>query len=180
MSRRFQVVVAGAGMVGLALAALLARSRHQAALDVTVVDAGPRPDFDSTGDVDLRVSAVSLGSARILSDAGAWPEIAAIRASSFEGMRVWDARTSVDGPETLVFDAADFAVPELGFIVENALIRHALLQVVAQGDTDLRFSTAIEDLQSLDDDGGSRVELTLATGERLRPDLVPSERYSLY
>ena len=172
MSRRFQVVVAGAGMVGLALAALLARSRHQAALDVTVVDAGPRPDFDSTGDVDLRVSAVSLGSARILSDAGAWPEIAAIRASSFEGMRVWDARTSVDGPETLVFDAADFAVPELGFIVENALIRHALLQVVAQGDTDLRFSTAIEDLQSLDDDGGSRVELTLATGERLRPDLV--------
>lgn len=177
MSDRFDIVVVGAGMIGLATAALLARSRHRSALSITVVDAGPRPAFDSAADVDLRVSAISLGSGAILDACGAWESVTATRACSFEGMRVWDARSESDGPETLVFDAADFAVPELGFIVENGLIRHALLEVVGREDVDLRFSTAIEEFEASpapEHSGGSpaRFNVTLATGERLKPDLV--------
>lgn len=177
MSDRFSIVIVGAGMVGLATAARLARSDHRAALDITVVDAGPRPVFDDQADVDLRVSAISLGSANMLAAVDAWESVLDTRASSFEGMRVWDAKSETDGAEALVFDAADFAIPELGFIVENGLIRHALLKVLAEAQVDLRFSTAIENLERLPGSDqpaatSGRFALTLASGERLQPDLL--------
>jgi 2-octaprenylphenol hydroxylase len=171
MTRRFSIVIAGAGMVGLTIAARLARSRQRASFDLAVVDAGSRPDFDVAADVGLRVSAVSLGSARILDEVGAWDRVLANRACAFQGMRVWDARGSIDGPDTLAFDAADFAVPELGFIVENALIRQALLQVLTDADIDLRFSTAIGSVRHRAE-AGAGFDVTLDGGEDLRPDLL--------
>ena len=56
-------------------------------------------------------------------------------------MKVWDAAGVVDGPETLSFDAAEFALPQLGFIVENLLVQHALLNCLAASAADLRFAT---------------------------------------
>ena len=41
------------------------------------------------------------------------------RASAYERMRVWDEDGSPEGPATLRFDADEFAIPQLGFIVEN-------------------------------------------------------------
>ena len=161
-------------MIGLSVAALLARSRHCGALDVTVIDAGSRPVLDTSGDIDLRVSAVSLGSARMLDSVGAWRSVVDNRACPFEGMRVWDARSAKDGPEALVFDAADFGIPELGFIVENALIRQALLDVVGSSGVDLRFSTPFESLAPADGQSGrpGGYDVLLESGERLQPDLV--------
>ena len=46
-------------------------------------------------------------------------------------MRVWDESTEPDSLGALQFDAAEFGVPQLGFIVENVLIQHALLNVLA-------------------------------------------------
>ncbi len=170
MSNGFNIVIAGAGMIGLTMAGLLARSEHAERLAITVVDAGTRPDNPADADVDLRVSAISLGSAAILRDLGAWEKISSVRASAFEGMRVWDARSEFDGPDTLCFDAADFGVPELGFIVENVLIRVALLEALAETNVDLRFATPI---RSVDDSSTpQRFDVLLETGEVLSPDLL--------
>ena len=170
MSDRFDVVIVGAGMVGLTLAGLLARASCSDRLAVTVLDAGTRPENPADDDVGLRVSAVSLGSADILRDLDAWEPITRARASAFEGMRVWDARSDVDGPETLCFDAADFGVPELGFIVENALIRVALLDALQDSSVDLRFSTPIRSVDR--SSSGPRYDLYLDDGQRLSPDLL--------
>ena len=51
---------------------------------------------------------------------------------------------SADGAAALRFDAAEFAVPQLGFIVENVLIQHALLAVLDKLDIELRFETRID------------------------------------
>jgi len=63
MKNRFDIAVVGAGMVGLTVAALLARSAQAERLRITVFDAAPRPVFDPASDIGLRVSALSLGSA---------------------------------------------------------------------------------------------------------------------
>ena len=123
MNRRTQVVVAGGGIVGLAAANLLARIE---ALDVILVDAGDEAGFRIEDEVSLRVSAVSPGSVGLLTDIGAWPRIIAQRVCPYRDMKVWDAAGNVDGPETLSFEAAEFALPQLGFIVENVLLRWAL------------------------------------------------------
>ena len=60
----YDVAIIGAGMVGSALASLLARSGFSVAL-VEVHE--PQP-FDAEADVGLRVSAISPGSAAVLRD----------------------------------------------------------------------------------------------------------------
>jgi len=155
-------------MVGLAFAALLRNSERGHRYRVTVLERAPAPRFDASGEVGLRVSAVSPGSARILGSAGAWSRILANRASPYRCMRVWDALGCADGPETLEFDAADFGVPELGHIVENDLICHELAAALDTSAVELRFDTAIETMEQ----AGDRIVLHLEGGETLHPDLL--------
>jgi 2-octaprenylphenol hydroxylase len=143
MNRNFDIVIAGSGMAGLTMAALLAKGELRDRLSIRVVDAGPRPVFDAAADVALRVSAIAAGSVRLYTALGAWEAVAAARAGPFREMRVWDASRTVDGPEALHFDAAEFALRELGFIVENILLQDALLQVVENAGVTVSFNTQI-------------------------------------
>ncbi len=163
MKPRLKLVIAGGGMAGLAVAVLLHRSRHAASLDVTLIDAGPRPVFLPGDDVGLRVSAISPGTEALLARAGAWDHVSSARCSSYEHMRVWDAGEPADGPSTLRFDADEFATPHLGTIVENALVQHALLECLNGSRIELRFATRIESVEAVD--GGHR--LTLDSGDEI-------------
>ena len=165
MKDAFDVLIVGGGMVGLATAALLTADER---LRVTLVDAGESPAFEPGEDVSLRVSAIAPGSVELLSNIGAWPEIAATRACPYRDMKVWDAAGVVDGPETLSFDAAEFALPQLGFIVENLLVQHALLNCLAASAADLRFTTPIAGVNR----EGNRFVVDLESGEQLKPDLL--------
>mgnify|MGYP001825687965 FL=1 len=144
MSKTCDVLVVGAGVTGLTAAALLGQSRHASRLQITVVDAAPRPVHDPAADVTLRVSAIAEGSVQLLDAIGAWQQVLDTRASPYESMRVWDESVEPDSLGALQFDAAEFAVPRLGFIVENVLIQHALLAVIDKLDVELRFDTRLE------------------------------------
>lgn len=168
MKRQFNIVVVGAGVVGLTFAARLSRFVPSSDLSVTVVDAGPRPVFDAAADISLRVSAIAPGSVRLFDALGAWSGVLAARAAPFRDMIVWDHASSVDAAETLCFHAAEFAVPELGFIVENTLLQHALLAALDEQAVATRFATPIRELLPIRD----RFELVLESGEVLKPDLL--------
>jgi 2-octaprenylphenol hydroxylase len=143
MNRNFDMVIAGSGITGLTAAALLATGQFRDRLNIRVIDSGERPVFDAAADVALRVSAIAAGSVRLYASLGAWEAVTAARAGPFREMRVWDASRSVNGPETLHFDAAEFALRELGFIVENILLQDALLQVVEDAGVKVSFNTQI-------------------------------------
>lgn len=155
-------------MVGLTIAALIARSEIAGDLSVTIIDAGDEPEFDTDRDIDLRVSALSPGSAKTLASAGAWESIRSTRSCAFDAMRVWDSKGCIDGPETLRFDAADFALPQLGYIVENELIRYRLLQQIAASGISIHFNTSLRRLLAAD----GRFLLETDGGPSLRPELV--------
>lgn len=170
MKTEFAIVVVGAGLVGLVTAALLAQSPWRRNFRITVIDAGKKPEFEADDDISLRVSAVSRGSVNILRKMGAWEKIAATRVSPYQSMRVWDSREPLEGPSTLRFDAADFALPELGFIVENALIQHTLLTRLDELAVDIRFETPLAGLSSGGDGAITGIELQDGTG--IRTDLL--------
>ena len=94
---KYDIVVVGAGMVGAAAAALLARS----GFSVAVVDQHEPPPFDATQPVGLRVSAFSPGSADILAEAGAWRQVERQRHSPYRRMVVEDREETT----VLEFDA---------------------------------------------------------------------------
>ena len=168
MKRQFDIVIVGAGMVGLTLANLLAQSEHCDNLNITVIDAGKKPTFTPESDVSLRVSAIASGSAEMFARIGVWDEIVNTRACPYRDMRVWDAAGTVEGPETLHFDAAEFAVPQLGYIIENVLIQVALLSKLESSDVIVKFEEPITSMNEV----GDRFEVKLAGGEKFKPDLL--------
>jgi ubiquinone biosynthesis UbiH/UbiF/VisC/COQ6 family hydroxylase len=120
MNTSFDVVIAGGGLVGASLALALGTA------DVTVAIVEPQapkplPADDSW---DVRVYAVSPGSAAFLETCGAWSRLPAERLSRVEAMRVFGDELGA----RLDFSAYDAGLRELAFIVENRLLQNALWQ----------------------------------------------------
>jgi len=147
VNKSFDIVIVGAGVTGLTVAALLAQGAQAGRLRLTVIDAAARPVFSAEDDVALRVSAVAMGSAALLESVGAWEFVQGSRNCAYDRMCVWDESDHADSSAALKFDAAEFAVPQLGFIVENVLLQQALLNVLDNSDAKLVFDAPISALQ---------------------------------
>lgn len=168
MNRRYSIVVVGGGITGLMAATLLAKGPHRDALDITLVDAAERPVFSPDDDVALRVSAIATGSATLFDSVGAWEYTAATRVSPYTSMRIWDEDDTPDSAASLRFDADEFAIQQLGFIVENVLLQDVLLYQLDRTEAVLKFDSPIGKLQRTT----RRYELELKSGELLKADLV--------
>ena len=106
------VLVVGAGVVGLAVAALLARGRCADRLRVLVLDARPLPRWRAE-DFDPRVYALSRASQQLLEQVGVWQRVALARAAPYRRMRVWEGPDAF-APSSIDFDSADIGEPDLG------------------------------------------------------------------
>ncbi|MGD8429059.1 MAG: UbiH/UbiF/VisC/COQ6 family ubiquinone biosynthesis hydroxylase [Ectothiorhodospiraceae bacterium] len=153
------VLVQGAGMVGLTLALGLARSGFR----VTVLDAR-RPPVWHGGDYRLRVSAVNPASRRLLAGLGAWEGIARARISPFHRIEAVD----VSGGGRVGFDAAELGEPCLGHIVENELIQAVLAERVREAGVDVMAPVRLADWQL----GEEAVRARLEDGRRLDARLL--------
>ena len=168
MNEKFHVVIVGAGVAGLTIAALLAQSSVSDRLKISLVDAQQRPLRPKGKDVALRVSAIATGSSLLLQSIGAWSSVDADRITSYDAMRVWDESSTADSGDALFFEAAEFAVPQLGFIVENVLLQTAILDVLQRESIELMFESPIASLQAQ----GSGQQVQLEDGRSLHADLV--------
>ena len=117
----FDVVIAGGGMVGLALACGLQGS----GLRVAVLE-NQQPDLDTPlpEQPGLRVSAINAASERLLKYIGVWDNIIAQRANAYQGMEVWDR----DSFGKIAFRGEEYGFSHLGHIIENQVIHRALWQ----------------------------------------------------
>ncbi|CAI0705909.1 2-octaprenyl-3-methyl-6-methoxy-1,4-benzoquinol hydroxylase [Serratia entomophila] len=114
----FDVVIAGGGMVGLALACGLQGS----GLRVAVLERQP-PDMTPPQEQPaLRVSAINAASERLLQHIGVWEDILQLRASAYNAMEVWDR----DSFGKIAFRGDESGFSHLGHIIENAVIQQAL------------------------------------------------------
>ncbi|WP_417226991.1 UbiH/UbiF/VisC/COQ6 family ubiquinone biosynthesis hydroxylase [Amphritea sp.] len=165
------LVIVGAGMVGLTLAALLAdsglRIRVLEHRDIDAEQALTWEQSQREQGYDPRVSALTVASQQVLSVAGVWPQIEQMRLMPYRAMDVWDG----EGTGHIHFDCAELHEPCLGHIVENRVTQAALLQrVAAQPNCQLSMGVALTELSEPDEQGARR--LTLSNGEMLESRCV--------
>ena len=155
---RYDVIVAGGGLVGATLALALG----EMGLRVAVIErtgapaAAPGPSFTA------RVSAFTVASERIMRALGVWAVLPAQRIGPMREMHVWERTGEVH------FDSAEIGEPCLGYIIENAVVQWAVEQRLgALPNVEWHRGEALSGLDF--DDGDAQVVLG---ARRLRASLV--------
>ena len=163
MTKHYDIIIVGAGMVGASLACGLAEEAEN--LSIAVIDA-KAPDFDWDKDsYDMRVSAITRASQTLFKNIGVWEKIVEQRVSPYRDMFVWDA----GGKGEIHFDSADMGEADLGHIVENRVIVKALHQRMEElSSITLLCPEQIKSINFNDD----KTELTIKSKTKLSANLV--------
>ena len=157
------IAIVGGGLNGTALAVALARHGHEVALiDTLPVDRRADPGFDGRG------YALSIASVRLLRALGIWDRVAD-RAQPILKVRACDGRVGQGAsPLYLEFDHAEIEEGPMGHMVEDRVLRPALLAAVRDADvTHLAGETVVA--QAVDEAGA---RLVLASGREVGARLI--------
>ena len=114
-----QVIVIGGGMVGALTALLLAKQGD----NIHLVERSPVVPPPKEGPFDLRVSAFSAQSKKLLESAGAWDLLPQNRLCAYQGLQTWEK-----GSQKLKFDSQALGLDALGYFAENTQVQAALWQ----------------------------------------------------
>lgn len=157
--RRVEVAVAGGGLSGLAIAIACA----SAGIEVAVIDRED-PAKMLAVPYDGRTTAVAFGSQRVLAGIGVWAALAA-EAEPIREIRVADGGS----PLFLHYDHREIGKEPFGYIVENRLLRRALvMRARALPSLSLLAPLAVERAVH----NAESAELTLSDGREIRADLI--------
>ncbi len=160
-STDYDILIAGGGMVGAAIACALSGSR----LRIGVVERqSPLLDWPRD-EIDLRVSAINHASQNLLENIGAWEAIRERGIQPYREMRVWDQLRHGD----IHFDCATIGEPDLGHIIQNRSIQASLWERMQQhADIDLLTPACITQM----DEEPEALSLLLDDGRRVRCKLA--------
>ena len=133
--QKFDILIVGAGMVGLTLALAIRKTTR-----LTVAIADKTPLSPVTNEPSVRVSAINMASQQIFEQLDVWSSIVEQRLQPYQHMHVWDKA----GYGKLSFSTHDISdtseLEQLGWIIENPVIRTALWNK-AQQDSGITFFT---------------------------------------
>ncbi len=168
---RYDVIVAGAGMVGSCAALALAGRGMRVAL----IEAAPPGVAAIAVDepYDLRVSAISPRSRQILQQLGIWQQLDAARICYYEQMHIWHQH----GNASVSFDAVDLVRDNLGAIVENRLIQQTLHRA-CESQASIEWFRP-DRIETLLENSAQGVALRLDSGRCIDAGLVIADYFQL-
>eukprot|EP00095_Tigriopus_kingsejongensis_P003681 snap_masked-scaffold11_size778918-processed-gene-6.14 protein:Tk03681 transcript:snap_masked-scaffold11_size778918-processed-gene-6.14-mRNA-1 annotation:"ubiquinone biosynthesis monooxygenase coq6-like" len=122
----YDVVIAGGGLVGCAMAAALQSSKALPSRRVLLLEHAPRRSYVRPEEYANRVVALNHSTRELFQRVGVWAGLEAQRVRTVRGMHVWDASRS-DGTNLLSFFPGNAERAHF-YIVENDLVVHELGQ----------------------------------------------------
>jgi 2-polyprenylphenol 6-hydroxylase len=138
----FDIAICGGGMVGATLAGLLIAEPELKDARIALIEER-FPEHAPGDEIDLRVSALSRASQRMLDRIGAWPLIPPTQRSAYQDMVVWDAHSQHNAADALRFSASNLGEPDLGHIIANPWIQWSALEA-ARHQRVTRYAAGLE------------------------------------
>ncbi len=160
---RYDVIVVGAGMVGLSCVLSLAQSGFKVAL-IESQPNPPKPLPEQHAAFDNRVVAISRASQQLFERLGVFRTMKSARICAYQQMKVWD--DVMDGK--IHFNAMDYFEADLGHIIEQQVILGALWQKLAEFDVGYYWGTKTIAQKPSENE----IELVLSSDETLQASLV--------
>lgn len=131
------VVIVGAGLVGLAAAVAL----HLAGYSVTLVDGKNPKKMDSSDEIwDVRIYAISPRNVNWLTSLGIWSLMNQARVGQMQSMEIFGEPAEFP----LKLSASDANADDLGFIIESKALMQALLKQVENLGIETLFDVSCE------------------------------------
>ncbi len=116
--KKHNVIIIGSGLVGMILALSLAKKK----ISVTIIEKNKKSKLLNIN--DLRTSAISQGSSRILSDLKVWDKLKS-KAQEINSILVKDGKKS-----KINFDSKSTSEGPLGFIIENKILKEFIFKEI--------------------------------------------------
>lgn len=159
----FDIVIVGAGIVGLSFALELVDSDFS----VAIVERNLLNDI--TDEADCRVSAINRFALQRYKKSGVFRSALAQRICAFEKMFVWDKT----GAGQIQFDSAEIGVSELGAIIENNVLQQMLFEVVQAADNITYLCPEeITEIEYQSSSAQKKSTVMLASGKQLTATLL--------
>ena len=155
-----KVIVIGGGMVGALTALLLAKQGKS----ICLVEKMPCVSVDENSPFDLRVSAFSAKSIKLLESADIWDLLPIQRLCAYKGLQTWE-----NDSQKLTFDAQDLGFEQLGYIAENRCVQSALWKKLRDYDN-VHFyeNRTVIDIEHMT----AGVSIVLDDNQKLQGDLL--------
>ena len=149
MRSKYDIAIAGGGIVGLMSAILLRRSRVFSESEIYVIEKNENRSFVASNDIDFRVSAISAGSIQILKKINVWDKLIQERIFRYSNMCVWDGDDSIEGNSRIDFSSDQYGYRELGYIIENFQLQTRLVELAESLDVKILYDSEIDSINQL-------------------------------
>ena len=159
----FDIVIVGAGIVGLSFALELADT------DFTIAIVERNPLAEVKPETDCRVSAINRFALQQFRQHGVFQSELAQRICAYDKMFVWDQT----GAGQIQFDSAEIGVSELGAIIENTVLQTMLFAALQKADNiSFYCPEQINAIEYSAEKAGEKSIVELASGKKLCADLL--------
>lgn len=161
-NQQFDIIIVGAGIVGLSLAMALASTE----LRIAIIDKESAPDTTILSEsYDSRVSTINHAAQAFFQTYQVWELLKQSRVSAYQEMEVWDANSTAK----IHFACSELAQSHLGHIIEHNVLKNVLWQHL-QLQSNIHLFPKTE-LAALIENPDQSI-LKLKTGEELQAKLV--------
>ncbi|XP_063627907.1 ubiquinone biosynthesis monooxygenase COQ6, mitochondrial [Cydia splendana] len=127
---KYDVIVAGGGMVGCTMACALGKNSILSNLKVLLLEGSPSPRFNLNPEYSNRVVALSQNTKTLMTSLKAWRHVEDMRLQPVRHMQVWDACSDA----LITFSSSEILDDDVAYIVENDVLQHAVNTELASPD----------------------------------------------
>ncbi|XP_033105378.1 ubiquinone biosynthesis monooxygenase COQ6, mitochondrial-like [Anneissia japonica] len=143
-SEFYDIVIAGAGMVGTGMACALGHNKMFEHQKILLLETGSKPTYsdDQPEAYSNRVCALNPQTVQLMEKIDAWQHIQEIRTKSVCRMQVWDACSDA----LITFDQGDLTI-SVAHIVENDVTLRALSKQLEKTKVEVQYNTKAKKIE---------------------------------